>query len=126
MRLEALKFLYDVQQACRLLAAFIAGKTLIDYAADALLRSAFERQLTIVGEALNRLIKIEPATASSITDARQIIAFRNILVHGYDIVRNEVVWGILENDLSALTRDVHALLSQRTVEQTGGPKSTGS
>jgi uncharacterized protein with HEPN domain len=37
---------------------------------------------------------------------------RNILVHGYDIVRNEVVWGILENDLSALTRDVEKLLEQ--------------
>ena len=48
--------------------------------------SGVERQLTIVGEGLNRLIKIEPAMASAITDARQIIAFRNILVHGYDIV----------------------------------------
>ena len=65
----------------------------MDYSADALLRSAVERQLTIVGEALNRLKKIEPAAASSITDARQIIAFRNILVHGYDIVRDEVVLG---------------------------------
>jgi Ribonuclease HepT-like len=70
MQLEALKHLYDMQQACRLLADFIAGKTFVDYSADALLRSAVERQLTIVGEALNRLKKIEPTAASSITDAR--------------------------------------------------------
>ena len=62
MPLESLKHLYDMQQACRLLAAFIAGKTLGDYSADAMLRSAVERQLTIVGEALNRLKKIDPAT----------------------------------------------------------------
>ena len=51
-----------------------------------------------------------------ITDARQIIAFRNILVHGYDIVRAEVVWGILENDLSALTKEVDTLFTSGTSE----------
>jgi uncharacterized protein with HEPN domain len=123
MRLEALKHLYDMQQACRLMAEFIAGKTFSDYSVDALLRSAVERQLTIVGEALNRLNKIEPAAASSITDARQIIAFRNILVHGYDIVKDEVVWGILETDLPTLTRDVDTLLEQGDAEQTGNTTS---
>jgi hypothetical protein len=43
MRLEALKYLYDMQQACRLLAAFVVGKTFDDYTADALLRSGVER-----------------------------------------------------------------------------------
>jgi uncharacterized protein with HEPN domain len=117
MRLEALKFLYDIKGACALLSSFIAGKTFDDFAGDALLRSGVERQLTIVGEALNRLIKIEPAMEFVITNARQIIAFRNILVHGYDIVRTEVVWGILENDLSALTREVDALFASGTSEQ---------
>jgi uncharacterized protein with HEPN domain len=123
MRLEALKHLYDMQQACRLLTDFIAGKTFDDYSNDALLRSAVERQLTIVGEALNRLMKIEPTAASAITDARQIIAFRNILVHGYDVVRGEVVWGILETDLPTLTRDVDTLLEQGQSEQTGDAAS---
>ena len=72
MRLEALKYLYDMQQTCRLLAAFLAGKTFEEYTTDVLLRSAVERQLTILGEALNRLMKIEPAAAAAITDARQI------------------------------------------------------
>ncbi len=120
MQLEVLKHLYDMRQACRLLVDFLAGKTFMDYSADALLRSAVERQLTIVGEALNRLKKIEPTVASSITDAREIIAFRNILVHGYDIVRDEVVWGILETDLSTLTRDVETLLERGEAEQAGG------
>jgi uncharacterized protein with HEPN domain len=123
MRLEALKHLYDMQQACRLLADFIAGKTFDDYASDALLRSAVERQLMIVGEALTRLKKIEPTTASAITDSRQIIVFRNILVHGYDVVRSEVVWGILEADLLTLTRDVDALLEQGQSEPTGDAAS---
>jgi uncharacterized protein with HEPN domain len=118
MRLEALKYLYDIQRACRLLASFIEGKTFADYSSEALLRSGVERQLTIVGEALNRLTKNEPTVVSTITDARQIIAFRNILVHGYDIIRDEVVWGILESDLPTLTQQVNTLLEQGEAEQT--------
>jgi uncharacterized protein with HEPN domain len=50
MRLEALKYLYDIQQACGLLTQSVAGKTFADYSSDALLRSGVERQFTIVGE----------------------------------------------------------------------------
>jgi uncharacterized protein with HEPN domain len=119
MRLEAPKCLYDIHQACRLVTPFITAKTFDDYASDALLRSAVERQLTIIGKALNRLMRLDSEVGCSITAARQIIAFRNILVHGYDIVRNEVVWGILENDLAALTCDVDALLGRGRAEQAG-------
>jgi uncharacterized protein with HEPN domain len=123
MRLEALKHLYDMQQGCRPLATFLAGKTFDEYSADVLLRSAVERQLTILGEALNRLMKIEPGAAAAITDARQIIAFRNILVHGYDVVRNEVVWGILETGLPTLSQEVDMLLAQGEDATTGGGES---
>jgi len=112
MRIEALKSLYDMQQACQLMVAFLAGKTLSDYESDPLLRSGVERQLMILGEALNRLKKVEPTLITLITDSRQIIAFRNILVHGYDIIRNEVVWGILESDLPTLSGEISALLEQ--------------
>ena len=112
MQIGALKFLYDIQQACRAVAQFTAGKTLAEYEADLLLRSAVERQLMIVGEALNRLMKIEPAVTSTITAVRQIIGFRNILVHGYDVIRDREVWKILEDDLPAPTREVDSLLKQ--------------
>ncbi len=125
MRLEALKYLYDVQKACGLFSSFVAGKTFDDYVADALLRSGVERQLIIVGEALNRLMKIEAAMASSVTEVRQIIAFRNILVHGDDVVRNKVVWTILEKDLPALTRDVELLLGRGQGEQVAGDVADG-
>jgi uncharacterized protein with HEPN domain len=112
MRIEALKSLYDMQQACQLMVAFLAGKTLSDYESDPLLRSGVERQLMIVGEALNRLKRTEPSLITLITNSRQIIAFRNILIHGYDIIRNEVVWGILESDLPTLSGEISALLEQ--------------
>ena len=54
-----------------------------------------------------------PIAASSITNASQIIAFRNILAHGYDVVKDEVVCRAFETDLSPLIRDVDALLAAR-------------
>jgi len=56
------------------------------------LHAAIEREFSIVGEALNRLGKEAPAVADQIPERRQIIAFRNILVHGYDAIDDHVVW----------------------------------
>jgi uncharacterized protein with HEPN domain len=53
-------------------------------------------------------MKIEPA----VTAVRQIIGFRNILVHGYDVIRDREVWKILEDDLPTLSREVDTLLKQ--------------
>ena len=117
MQLESLKFLYDMEHACVLLSSFLVGKTFADYEVNAMLRSAAERQLMIIGEALNRLRKNEQELLASITDSRKIITFRNILAHGYDVIRNEVVWGILDSDLSTLTAEVSALLQQGQAQQ---------
>ena len=125
MRREALKNLLDIQQACGLLASFVAGKTYEDYDANVLLRSGVERQLIIVGEAMNRLMRTDPTIGSAIADARQIVAFRNILVHGYDMLANGVVWGILENNHALLAGEADSLLECGRDEQSDG-QETGS
>jgi len=107
MRAEIRKFLYDVKTACETLDDFITERSLSDYENDGLLRSAVERQLTIVGEALAQSLKIEPLLEESISEIREIIRFRNILVHGYAVIENETVWGILQNDLHPLYKKLH-------------------
>ena len=89
---------------------FTQDKTQDQYRDDPLLRSAVERQFQIIGEALQQLIKKFPEAGSVITDHRNIINFRNILVHGYDRVESDVVWGIVTGSLPALRRQVEKLL----------------
>ena len=87
-------------------------KTYEDYAEDALLRSAVERQFEIIGEALRRATQLMPGLAGRITHTRRIIAFRNRLIHAYASVADGVVWGVVEDDLARLTREVQQLLDE--------------
>ena len=103
-------YLWDIAQAAERVAAFTAGKSFPDYLADNLLRSAVERQFTIIGEALVQLRRIDPATASAVPDLAGIIAFRNILVHAYATVDDRLVWGIVERDLAPLRAAVEPLM----------------
>ncbi|OGV69782.1 MAG: hypothetical protein A3K19_22325 [Lentisphaerae bacterium RIFOXYB12_FULL_65_16] len=111
MRLETRKLLEDMRQACALVHGFTAGKTLADYQADALLRSGVERQFEIIGKALGRLLRTDPQTAAQISQYRRIISFRNVLIHGYDVVEDEVVWDVVQRDLPVLHREVEAFLA---------------
>ena len=111
-RLEVRKYLFDIQQACELLLEFTRGKSFADYSADPLLRSAVERQFEIVGEALNQLLRFEPAMVSRISHSRRIIAFRNRLIHGYDSLADDIIWGVLETSLPTLRQEVETLLDE--------------
>lgn len=111
MQLEAKKCLEDVRQAVALIRQFTAGKSIADYDGDALLRSGVERQFEIIGEAINRLSKIDAALVAGIPEAPRIIAFRNILIHAYDIVDNKVVWDVIQRNLGPLHKLVESLLS---------------
>jgi uncharacterized protein with HEPN domain len=104
--------LFDMLQACRRITLFTQGKTFDDYESDEMLRSAVERQLAIVGEALGRLRRIAPEMAEGITDWRRILAFRNRLIHGYDVITNAVVWGVVQHNIPLLAAEAEALLSE--------------
>jgi len=111
MRLEARKYLFDMQQAAELIVRFTKGRTFENYGADPMLRSAVERQFEILGEALGKLKKHDPELAGRLSDSRRIIAFRNLLIHGYDVVLDEVVWGVVETQIPVLRETLAELLT---------------
>ena len=108
---DARAFLFDIQTACRLIREFTSGLTFADYAEDRKTRSAVERQLEIVGEAIGQMLRAFPEMTQKIPNASRIISFRNRLIHGYATVSNPVVWGILEGDLPGLVATVEELLA---------------
>jgi uncharacterized protein with HEPN domain len=73
---------------------FVEGKSLSDYVSDPRLRSAVERQLRTAGEALAQTSKTDAASASRISEQSRIIAFRNILAHGYADIDDRIVWNV--------------------------------
>jgi uncharacterized protein with HEPN domain len=108
------KLLSDIVRACEAIQQFTSGRTRDDYCADLQLRSAVERQFGIVGEALRKLELEDASLAKRISDWRRIIAFRNILVHGYDSLDDNVVWGAVAVQLPILLSESRHLLSEAT------------
>jgi len=112
MRLEAQKYLFDIDRSATLIAEFTAGRQFSDYERDAMLRSAVERQFEVIGEALAQLARVDAETVNRIAEYRRIIAFRNILIHGYADVDHRLVWDIVESKLATLRTEVSALLTE--------------
>ncbi len=112
MQRDPRAYLWDARDAAAAILEFVAGKTFEDYASDRLLRSAVERQFEIIGEALNQLCKIEPEWGDRIPDVPQIIAFRNVLIHGYASVNDLTVWGTIDESLPTLYETVTSLLDE--------------
>lgn len=99
------KFLSDILIAIELIEDFtIDIQDFIEYNSDRKTQSAVERQLGIIGEALNQLRK-ENALVN-ITYYQQIIGFRNRLIHAYDSIDNSIVWAILHRHLPNLKKEI--------------------
>ena len=106
--------LCDIQKAANLARKFAVGRSFDEYRTDDLLHSAVERKFRIVGEAMTQLRKRDPSLVQRFTDHRAIIAFRNLLDHGYAAIVHEKVWDILENKLPTLIVEVDAVMKAVT------------
>ncbi len=111
MKDEVRKHLHDVHEAALAAQQFVAGRSYEDYTRDEFLRSAVERKLQVIGEALVRLRRDEPGVLEAIREHRDIISFRNLLVHGYDSLDHRIVWEIVDTELGPLLDDVTKLLA---------------
>jgi uncharacterized protein with HEPN domain len=97
------KYLVDIEFAISLIQDFVLNQDFYDYQADYKTKSAVERQLGIIGEAVNNF---KQACAKPLENSKQIIAFRNRLIHAYDSTEDEIVWAIIKRHLPKLLSEV--------------------
>ena len=99
------KLYFDIILSIELIEEFLGPLILFDeYSVDRKTRSAIERQLSIVGEAVKRIKDVDPNEPIKHRD--EIIGFRNILVHGYDIVNEKTIWLIIKDYLQPLKEEI--------------------
>jgi len=110
MNERVLKCLYDIKIAAEEIDSFFEteSRDFENYKGNSLLKRAIERNLEIIGEAMNRILKEDPDF--NLENAKRIIGLRNQIIHGYDTVSDESIWGIITNHLPKLKTEVDSLI----------------
>ena len=107
---KQLKLLYDIKLSIDDIESYFKteSKNFENYKNNSLLKRAIERNLEIIGEAMNRLLKEDPFFP--IDNARRIIGLRNQIIHGYDSVSDENIWAIISLCLPKLKSEIEILI----------------
>lgn len=105
-----LKSLEDIEDAISNIELFCSTrpKQYAVFCQDRCFRSAIQWEIAVIGEAMNRILKINPDIP--ITSARRIVNTRNYLIHGYDSLREDLIWSIVINHLPILKQEVSQLI----------------
>jgi len=103
-------WLYDILNAINEIESFFIDhpKSFDDYKRNLRTKRAIERNIEIIGEATNRILKINPNV--EISSSRKIVETRNRIIHGYDSVSDEMIWGIVVRHLPLLKNEIQNLL----------------
>jgi uncharacterized protein with HEPN domain len=107
---KQLKFLYDIKLSIDDIESYFETetRTFENYKKNSLLKRAIERNLEIIGEAMNRILKDDPYFP--IDNARRIIGLRNQIIHGYDSVSDENIWAIISLHIPKLKSEIEILI----------------
>ena len=103
------KYLFDIKESIDSIENYLGDKRDFKvYMSDKMLRRAVEREFKIIGEAMNKIDKID--SEINIMSKRQIINMRNRVIHGYDKIDDEIIWGIIVRHLPILKKEVNNLM----------------
>ena len=107
-----LKWIYDINFALIEIESYFEGKdkNFFTYRENIMLKRAIERDLEIIGEAINRILKKDPSFVNRIKDAKAIIGLRNQVIHAYDNISDEIIWSILINHIPKLRIEIDELI----------------
>jgi len=105
------KYLFDIIMAINNIDTYTGKeKVFFEYENNGMLQDAVERNLEIIGEAMNKLLEIIPEI--KITNARRVVDARNKIIHGYDEIENSQIWSIIINHLPVLKKEAQLLLNK--------------
>lgn len=106
---EVYKYLFDILDSIEILEVHITNiNSLSDYKNDLKTIDAVERRLSIIGEALNKAIKLNPRL--NVTNKIRILGLRHLLIHNYDAADDATIWTIIQKHLPILKNEVELLL----------------
>jgi uncharacterized protein with HEPN domain len=105
-------WLYDVLNAIVEIQGFFDDSPIdfIKYKNDIKTKRAVERNIEIIGEAINRILKKDESI--KVSNARKIVDVRNRIIHGYDTVSDDIIWGIVSKYLPILKNEIEILLGE--------------
>jgi uncharacterized protein with HEPN domain len=115
MRREQL-YLQDILEACTMIETFLAGVDEATFLSSELHKAAILQKLTVMGEAAARLPQAFRDQHPQI-EWRDIVAFRNIVVHAYFAIQWDIVWATVNDDVPALRRQIEAILQTEYSEE---------
>jgi len=102
-------WLADIKQAITEINQFLPEKRdFLHFQKDIKTRKAVERNIEIIGEAVNRILAQYPEI--EITNAKKIVATRNRVIHNYDSISQDIIWTIVTRDLPLLEKEIDELL----------------
>jgi uncharacterized protein with HEPN domain len=111
MKRETKKYLFDIKTSIDSIYDYLGKESsFLSYQENKLLRRGVEREIEIIGEAVNRVMKSDEKI--HLVNARKIIDTRNWVIHGYDKVDDVVIWGIISNHLPELRKEIEDYLSK--------------
>ncbi len=109
MRHDPMVAVEDAIHACELILEFTSRMKEAEYCADLKTKAAVEREFEIIGEALNRIKMISPDLLERIDNWREIVGFRNVIAHGYDVVEDGIVWDSIQRNIPVLLKQLKEL-----------------
>lgn len=106
-----LKWLFDIKLAIEEIDSYFEGSKMdfFKYKENLMLKRAVKRDLEIIGEAINRIVKRDQTFENKITNAKSIIGLRNQVIHAYDNISDENIWSILQIHLPKLKGEIEIL-----------------
>ena len=112
---KILKYLYDIEFAISEIDSYFINKPkdFNVYKQNTMLKRAVERDLEIIGEAVNNIVKKDKNYLEKISEAKSIIGLRNLVIHAYDSISDENIWAVIINHLPKLKSEIKALINHQ-------------